>query len=78
MIGQHGISRRSALPPVRYKAIRGCLQQVRAFALEQQAYVQMPRIGCGLAGGRWEEVSLTVEEELAANKVQVVVYDLPL
>ncbi len=78
MIGQHGIARRGSLPPVRYEAIRECLRRVCAFAAEQKAYVQMPRIGCGLAGGKWEEVSRIIEEELIANGVQVTVYDLPL
>ena len=77
MIGQHGIARCGGLPPVRYDAIRGCLQQVRAFALEQQAYVQMPRIGCGLAGGIWDEVCPIIEAELTANGILVSVYDLP-
>jgi hypothetical protein len=27
----------------------------------------MPRIGSGLAGGKWEEVERIVEEELTAN-----------
>ncbi len=77
MIGQRGIAKRGALPPVRYEAIQECLRSVCAFAVEHQASVQMPRIGCGLAGGRWEEVSPLIEEELTANGVQVMVYDLP-
>ena len=77
MIGQRGIARRGGLPPVRYDALRECLRCVGEFALEQKAYVQMPRIGCGLAGGKWEEVSLLIEEELIANDVQVTIYDLP-
>jgi hypothetical protein len=36
----------------------------------------MPRIGCGLAGGKWEEVGRIVEEELLNNGVAVTVYDL--
>lgn len=76
MIGQHGIARRGGLPPVRYDALRECLCRVCGFAAEQQASVQMPRIGCGLAGGKWEEVSLLIEEELIANGVSVTVSDL--
>lgn len=77
MIGQHGIARRGGLPPVRYDALRECLRRVGEFALEHKACVQMPRIGCGLAGGSWEEVSPLVEEELVASGVSVTVYDLP-
>jgi hypothetical protein len=36
----------------------------------------MPRIGCGLAGGKWEEVGKIVEEELVNRGVTVTVYDL--
>jgi hypothetical protein len=37
----------------------------------------MPRIGCGLAGGKWEVVGKIVEEELLRSGVPVTVYDLP-
>jgi hypothetical protein len=37
----------------------------------------MPRIGCGLAGGKWEEISKIVEEELAQHGLFVTVLDLP-
>ena len=40
------------------------------------AIEHMPRIGCGLAGGKWEQVGPIVEETLAAAGVNVVVYDL--
>ena len=77
MIGQRGIARRGSLPPVRYEAIQECLRSVCVFATEQKAYVQMPRIGCGLAGGKWEEVSQIVEEELVQHGLFVLVLDLP-
>lgn len=35
----------------------------------------MPRIGCGLAGGRWEEIGPIVEETLCEESVSVTVYD---
>jgi hypothetical protein len=37
----------------------------------------MPRIGCGLAGGRWEEVEPLVIAQLTDYGVPVRVYDLP-
>ncbi|HWA29063.1 MAG TPA: hypothetical protein VG734_25660 [Lacunisphaera sp.] len=36
----------------------------------------MPRIGCGLAGGKWDMVEPIVVDELAALGVNVTVYDL--
>jgi hypothetical protein len=35
----------------------------------------MPRIGCGLAGGRWECVKPLIEARLVAASVPVTVYD---
>ena len=78
MIGQHGIFKRGGEPPIRYDALRECLRSVCVFAAEHQASVQMPRIGCGLAGGKWEAVGPIVEAALTANGVQVMVCDLPM
>jgi hypothetical protein len=36
----------------------------------------MPRIGCSLAGGRWERVESIVRETLCAAGLTVTVYDL--
>jgi hypothetical protein len=36
----------------------------------------MPRIGCGLAGGKWEEIEPIIDEELISIGVVVTVYDL--
>lgn len=77
LVGQHGTRVSDGVPPVRYEAIRRGLASVRRFAGEQGASVHMPRIGCGLAGGRWEEVGRIVMEELAAHGVEVSVYDPP-
>ncbi|RAJ47078.1 hypothetical protein K353_00279 [Kitasatospora sp. SolWspMP-SS2h] len=40
------------------------------------ASVHMPRIGCGLAGGRWERIEPLVTDRLTARGVPVTVYDL--
>jgi hypothetical protein len=37
----------------------------------------MPRIGCGLAGGRWDQIEHLIAEELSAGDIPVTVYDLP-
>jgi O-acetyl-ADP-ribose deacetylase (regulator of RNase III) len=77
LIGQHGIRRRGATAPVRYEAIREGLRRVAERALAEGASVHMPRIGCGLAGGKWEEVERLIEDELGGKGVEVTVYDLP-
>src|SRR5690349_16084414 len=52
MIGQHGIRASKDGPPIRYDAVRHALERVAHFVIENAASVHMPRIGCGLAGGR--------------------------
>ena len=77
LIGQDGMGFRRGFPPVRYEAIQEGLRTVASKANELGASVHMPRIGSGLAGGRWEEVARIVEQELIAAGVAVTVYDLP-
>ena len=77
MIAQHGIGRQGSTPPIRYEALRDCLSSVRKFAQEHKASIQMPRIGCGLAGGEWEIISKVIEEELVHHGLFVLVLDLP-
>ncbi|MFJ4679256.1 macro domain-containing protein [Kitasatospora sp. NPDC088783] len=75
MIGQHGYGP-SSTPPVRYEAIGAALATVAERALQLRASVHMPRIGCGLAGGRWELVEPLIVEQLTRREVPVTVYDL--
>jgi O-acetyl-ADP-ribose deacetylase (regulator of RNase III) len=76
MIGQHGIRRSKAGPPIRYDAIRDCLAKLAAEAKKLSASVHMPRIGCGLADGTWDRIEPLIEETLCACGVEVTVYDL--
>lgn len=75
LVGQHGLRRTGGMPPVRYDAIREGLAKVAMKARDLDLSVHMPRIGCGLAGGTWEEIGPIVEEELAQKGVDVTVYD---
>jgi O-acetyl-ADP-ribose deacetylase (regulator of RNase III) len=76
MIGQHGIRRGSAGPPIRYEAVGRCLMTVGAHALRLDASVHMPRIGCGLAGGRWDRIEPFVVAALSEREIAVTVYDV--
>jgi O-acetyl-ADP-ribose deacetylase (regulator of RNase III) len=76
LIGQRDVRPVEGVPPVRYEAIRKGLRRVAAEARRLGASVHMPRIGCGLAGGQWEDVGKIVEEELVNSGVPVTVYDL--
>jgi len=78
VIAQHGIrTSLSGLPPIRYDALTQCLSHVQVFAVQHQASVHMPRIGCGLAGGTWDRVEPIIIEALCAHGIAVTVYDLP-
>lgn len=76
MIAQHGIRRKTTdKPPIRYDALKQCLQSVCILVQEKKASVHAPRIGAGLAGGDWEEIEKIIEEELCDKGIEVFVYD---
>ncbi|MEV7889239.1 macro domain-containing protein [Streptomyces sp. NPDC002817] len=75
MVGQRGIRTGSKGVPVRYEAIDAALEKLAAKATELDASVHMPRIGCGLAGGKWSRVEPLVRERLVGKGIAVTVYD---
>ena len=76
VIGQHKINKdENGNAPIRYDAIEDGLKEVASFAKENNASVHMPRIGCGLAGGKWEMIEPIILQRLSNNDVEVVVYD---
>ena len=79
MVAQHGIGKdEDGVAPIRYDALKECLDKVFTWAIANGASVHMPRIGCGLAGGKWEEVEKVLVELLGyiAGELDVYVYDL--
>ena len=73
MIAQHGTrTSNDGIPPIRYTWLADALSKVNKVAVEQNATLHMPRIGCGLAGGKWEAVEAVIR---AVVTVDVVVYD---
>ena len=77
MIGQRDvITNSNGNPPIRYDAVKACLNKVASFAMQEKCTVHMPRIGCGLAGGKWENIEPILIEELAAKGIKTTVYDL--
>jgi len=77
MLAQYGIKRsKDGIPPIRYSYAGKCLERVRQFAQKHNASVHMPRIGCGLAGGKWDEMEEIVKSRLIAHEVATTVYDL--
>ncbi|MGC4044938.1 MAG: macro domain-containing protein [Armatimonas sp.] len=76
MIGQCGIKRGSKGVPIRYDAVEACLENLAVHAVELDASVHMPRIGCGLAGGTWDRIELLISKTLLASNIAVYVYDV--
>ncbi|MBD9722224.1 macro domain-containing protein [Streptomyces caniscabiei] len=75
LIGQRGIRTGSKGVPVRYEAIDTALGLLADKALELDASVHMPRIGCGLAGGKWSRVEPLIVDRLVRRGTAVTVYD---
>lgn len=75
MIGQHGVMPEGDVPPIRYDAVEKCLQTLRICAKVLNASVHMPRIGCGLAGGKWTDIEPIIERALTRDDVPTYVYD---
>lgn len=76
MIGQRGTKTgRSTGVPVRYEAIESCLEKLTEEVKSLNASIHMPRIGCGLAGGKWELIEPLIEKTLLENDIDVYVYD---
>jgi O-acetyl-ADP-ribose deacetylase (regulator of RNase III) len=75
MIGQRGTRTGSKGVPVRYEAIDAALDRLAGHVSELGASVHMPRIGCGLAGGKWSRVEPLVTERLVGRGIAVTVYD---
>ncbi|MFG3163683.1 macro domain-containing protein [Streptomyces sp. NPDC048232] len=75
LIGRRGTRTGSKGVPVRYDAIDTALGRLADKSAELDASVHMPRIGCGLAGGKWSRVEPLVTGRLARRGIPVTVYD---
>jgi O-acetyl-ADP-ribose deacetylase (regulator of RNase III) len=75
MVAQRGIRSGSGGPPIRYDAVERCLAAVADHATSRSASVHMPRIGCGLAGGRWDRIEPLIVKTLCNRDIAVTVYD---
>ncbi len=75
MVGQHGIKGGTRSQPIRYEAVAACLGKVAEKAKEINASVHMPRIGCGLAGGKWDAIEPLIVQALCEKDIRVTVYD---
>jgi O-acetyl-ADP-ribose deacetylase (regulator of RNase III) len=75
LIGQHKTISDGEKVPVRYEALEMGLQTVAVFCDRQQASVHAPRLGAGLAGGRWDRIEALLKRTLRGRSVTI--YTLP-
>lgn len=82
MCAQKGNSTPSQPVAVQYPDLRDCLCSLWATARQFNASVHMPRIGCGLGGGRWDDILRAMydgylQNNSALRPIATYVYDLP-
>ena len=76
VLGQHKLKKdKNGNPPIRYQAVLSGLEKVADFASVNEASVHMPRIGCGLAGGTWDQIEPLINTALSKKNISVTVYD---
>jgi O-acetyl-ADP-ribose deacetylase (regulator of RNase III) len=74
IIGQHGIATFKDTHPIRYDAIKEGIDTIVNYAYPRLLSIHMPRIGCGLAGGKWSEIEKILNQ---FPEAEFYVYDLP-
>jgi len=72
MIAQHNVGIIDDVIPLRYDALRNCLNTVYTKVKNTDQTVHMPRIGCGRAGGDWDKVEIIIGVTMT---VDTYVYD---
>jgi O-acetyl-ADP-ribose deacetylase (regulator of RNase III) len=80
LLAQHGYKNASNPVAVRYDQLRLCLEKLGARLHDLYTplpTIHMPRIGCGLAGGTWDQVEPIIQATLSDRGLAVYVYDLP-
>ena len=76
MIAQKGYISPSNPHPIQYDALATCLKKLFTI-LGNDTSLHMPRIGCGLAGGKWEKVEEVIKTARQEKPyVPIYVYDL--
>lgn len=74
MVAQNGIRSADNPIPLDYVSLKYCLTEVADTARWMEMSVHMPRIGCGLAGGKWDKVRPVINSTM--SDLSVTVYDL--
>jgi O-acetyl-ADP-ribose deacetylase (regulator of RNase III) len=72
MIAQHDIKYFFNIPPIRYVALKTCLEKVNRYCVHYNATLHAPKFGSGLAGGDWNNIEEIINSTMS---VDVIIYD---
>lgn len=72
MLAQDGFPTNEKPCALNFKALTRCLKMVYTIAEDTEITVHMPRIGCGLAGGTWDQIEPIIAKTMT---VDTYVYD---
>lgn len=75
LVAQDGVGYKNG-PPVRYESLKDSFIMACDVLKDVPFSAHMPRICCGLAGGKWEVVEKIIIETLCYKNISVKVYDL--
>lgn len=76
MIAQEGYVSKNNPIAIRYEALEKCFKKMLKHITHSNATLHMPRIGCGLAGGKWEKIEPIIKRCFSERNIQVYIYDL--
>ena len=62
----------NGVPPIRYSALKICLQKVNDEAIRLNATIHAPKFGAGLSGGDWNTIEKIIKEVIT---VDVTIYE---
>jgi hypothetical protein len=77
MLAQKGLFPKAGEIPLKYDALRICLNSLTLTAKELGASIHMPQIGAGQARGDWNIILGMIYDELITRDVKVNIYILP-
>jgi O-acetyl-ADP-ribose deacetylase (regulator of RNase III) len=73
IIAQNGLGRRR-IRYVDYEALRIACSNIRSFVMKFKGSIHAPRLGSGLAGGKWSIIERILVEEFVNHGIQVTIY----
>jgi hypothetical protein len=81
MLSQRGLVSKDNLRPFCLSSFRSCLSRVVEY-IDKKGWdyntvnIKCPKLGCGLGGGNWSEVSGLLKDYLCSKGINVTVYSL--